>query len=116
VSETDRRRDLQIAYNTQHGIDPTPLRKKIADITSVLSREKADTEELIGEARSKPGEGFSRTTNLRGGVEELSGLIATLTDQMMQASGELKFELAAKIRDELLDVKKELRQMTNATA
>jgi excinuclease ABC subunit B len=62
----------------------------------------------------RAGEGY-QTEVIRGGVEELSGLIATLTDQMMQASGELKFELAAKIRDELLDLKKELRQMTNAT-
>jgi excinuclease ABC subunit B len=116
LSETERRRNLQIEYNTLHGIDPTPLRKKIGDITSVLSREKADSEALIGGVSARPGEGFRRGEVLKGGVEELSGLIATLTDQMMQASGELKFELAGKIRDELLDVKKELRQMTNATS
>lgn len=116
LSETERRRELQIAYNTLHGIDPTPLRKKIGDITSVLSREKADSEALIGCISSQPGEGFHRGETLKGGVEELSGLIATLTDQMMQASGELKFELAGKIRDELLDLKKELRQLTNATS
>lgn len=116
LSETERRRELQIAYNTLHGIDPTPLRKKIGDITSVLSREKADSDALIGEVSSRPGEGFHRGETLKGGVEELSGLIATLTDQMMQASGELKFELAGKIRDELLDLKKELRQLTNATS
>ena len=116
ISETQRRRELQIAYNLQHGIDPTPLRKKIADITSVLSRERADTEALIGSAAGKPGEGYQRAEIIKGGVEELSGLIATLTDQMMQASGELKFELAAKIRDELQDLKKELRQMTNAAS
>lgn len=116
LSETERRRELQIAYNTLHGIDPTPLRKKIGDITSVLSREKADSEALIGGVSSRPGEGFHRGETLKGGVEELSGLIATLTDQMMQASGELKFELAGKIRDELLDLKKELRQLTNATS
>lgn len=116
LSETERRRDLQIAYNTLHGIDPTPLRKKIGDITSVLTREKADTDALIGGVGARPGEGFHRGEGLKGGVEELSGLIATLTDQMMQASGELKFELAGKIRDELLDLKKELRQLTNATS
>jgi excinuclease ABC subunit B len=116
ISETTRRRELQIAYNLKHGIDPTPLRKKIADITSVLSRERADTEVLIGSVAGRPGEGYQRTEVIRGGVEELSGLIATLTDQMMQASGELKFELAAKIRDELQDLKKELRQMTNAAS
>ena len=116
ISETKRRRELQIAYNQQHGIDPTPLRKKIADITSVLSRERADTEALIGAVAGKPGEGYQRAEVIKGGVDELSGLIATLTDQMMQASGELKFELAAKIRDELQDLKKELRQMTNAAS
>jgi len=116
ISETQRRRELQIAYNLKHGIDPTPLRKKIADITSVLSRERADTEALIGFVAGKPGEGYQRAEVIRGGVEELSGLIATLTDQMMQASGELKFELAAKIRDEVQDLKKELRQMTNAAS
>ena len=116
ISETKRRRELQIAYNQQHGIDPTPLRKKIADITSVLSRERADTEALIGAVAGKPGEGYQRAEVIKGGVDELSGLIATLTDQMMQASGELKFELAAKIRDELQDLKKELRQMTSAAS
>jgi excinuclease ABC subunit B len=115
ISETERRRELQIAYNLAHNIDPTPLRKKIADITSVLSREKADTEALVGSVGRSAGEGFVRPTTLKGGVEELSGLIQTLTDQMMQASGELKFELAGKIRDEVLDLKKELRQLTNAT-
>jgi len=116
ISETKRRREMQIAYNTAHGIDPTPLRKKIADITSVLSREKADTEALIGDRVVNPGEGFLRGEVVRGGVEELSSLIATLSDQMMQASGELKFELAAKIRDEVMELKKELRQMTNAAS
>jgi excinuclease ABC subunit B len=115
LSETKRRRELQIAYNLANNIDPTPLRKKIADITSVLSREKADTESLVGNIAHQAGEGFVRQKSLKGGVEELSGLIQTLTDQMMQASGELKFELAAKIRDEVLDLKKELRQLTNAT-
>jgi excinuclease ABC subunit B len=114
ISETDRRRALQIDYNTRHNIDPTPLRKKIADITSVLAREKADTEELLRGAGSLAGEGFSRPEILRGGVEELSSLIATLSEQMMQASNELKFELAARLRDEVLELKKELRQVTEA--
>jgi excinuclease ABC subunit B len=115
ISETERRRALQIAYNTEHGIDPTPLRKKIADITSVLAREKADTESLLSGRAGVAGEGFTRGERVKGGVEELSGLIATLTEQMMQASGELKFELAAKIRDEVSELKRELRQMVEAT-
>jgi len=114
MGETERRREKQLAYNSLHGIDPTPLRKKIADITSVLAREKADTDELINNAPGRAGEGFTRTEIIRSGPDELSGLIATLTDQMMQASGELKFELAAKIRDELLELKRELREMIGA--
>jgi excinuclease ABC subunit B len=116
ISETDRRRALQVEYNRANNIDPTPLRKKIADITSVLAREQADTEALIGQATGSAGEGFHRPAELRGGVEELSGLIATVTAQMMQASSELKFELAAKLRDEVVELKRELRQLVDATS
>lgn len=116
ISETDRRRALQIEYNRVNNIDPTPLRKKIADITSVLAREQADTEALIGHASGSAGEGFHRPATLRGGAEELASLIATVTAQMMQASSELKFELAAKLRDEVVELKRELRQLTEATS
>jgi excinuclease ABC subunit B len=115
ISETDRRRALQVEYNRANNIDPTPLRKKIADITSVLAREQADTEALIGQVTGSAGEGFHRPAELRGGAEELSGLIATVTAQMMQASSELKFELAAKLRDEAVELKRELRQLVDAT-
>jgi excinuclease ABC subunit B len=115
ISETDRRRALQVEYNRANNIDPTPLRKKIADITSVLAREQADTEVLIGQVTGSAGEGFHRPAELRGGAEELSGLIATVTAQMMQASSELKFELAAKLRDEVVELKRELRQLVDAT-
>ncbi|KRO39053.1 MAG: excinuclease ABC subunit B [Microbacteriaceae bacterium BACL25 MAG-120322-bin65] len=116
ISETERRRERQIEYNTEHGINPTPLRKKIADITSVLAREKVDSDELLAGAKPSAGEGFARPTRLKGGHEELTGLISTLTDQMMLASGELKFELAGKLRDEVRELKKELRELTNAKA
>ena len=115
IAETDRRRERQVAYNTEHGISPTPLRKKIADITAVLAREKADSETLLAGVSPSAGEGFVRPA-LRGGKEELTSLIATITEQMMQASGELKFELAAKLRDEVHELKRELREMSNATA
>ena len=115
IAETDRRRERQVAYNTEHGISPTPLRKKIADITAVLAREKADSEALLAGVSPSAGEGFVRPA-LRGGKEELTSLIATITEQMMQASGELKFELAAKLRDEVHELKRELREMSNATA
>ena len=109
IDETNRRRDMQVAYNTEHGIDPTPLRKKIGDITSVLAREKADSDELVGH-----GDGDSEMPVMRAaaGTEELPQLIRQLTDQMMQASSELKFELAARLRDEVAELKRELREMT----
>jgi len=109
IEETNRRRELQVAYNAEHGIDPTPLRKKIGDITSVLAREKADSDELVGQS-----EGDSALPVLRAaaGSEELPELIRQLTDQMMQASSELKFELAARLRDEVAELKRELRELT----
>ena len=116
IEETERRREKQLAYNAEHGVDPTPLRKKIQDITSVLAREMADSEELVSQAPTRAGEGFLRGEHIKSGPEELSGLIATLTDQMMQASAELKFELAAKIRDELVELKRELREIIGAKA
>ena len=107
IEETNRRRDKQIAYNTEHGIDPTPLRKKIGDITAVLAREQADTDELVGDSNASS----TPVSRVAAGEQELSELIRQLTDQMMQASSELKFELAARLRDELVDVKRELREL-----
>jgi excinuclease ABC subunit B len=117
ISETTRRRELQIAYNTEHGIDPTPLRKRIADITEVLAREGADTAQLLA---GRDNRKKSPTPNLRRegiaaqGANQLEAIIADLNEQMLQAAGELKFELAARLRDELGDLKKELRQMSAA--
>jgi excinuclease ABC subunit B len=118
IDETNRRRAKQVAYNTEHGIDPTPLRKRIADITEVLAREGADTAQLLaGRDNSKKK---SPTPNLRRegiaaeGANQLEAIIADLNEQMLQAAGELKFELAARLRDELGDLKKELRQMSAA--
>ncbi len=108
IDETNRRRDKQIAYNEEHGIDPQPLRKKIGDITAVLAREKADSEELI----AKDGDSALPVSRIGAGEEELGQLVRQLTDQMMQASAELKFELAARLRDELVDIKRELRELT----
>jgi excinuclease ABC subunit B len=121
IDETTRRREKQVAYNTEHGIEPTALRKRIADITEVLAREGADTEKLLA-GRSTPDGSRRRspTPNLRregigaSGAGELESIIADLNAQMLQAAGELKFELAARLRDELQDLKKELRQMETA--
>ena len=112
IDETNRRRAKQIAYNVEHGIDPQPLRKRIADITDLLVREEADTEALIGAAAttSKP---VRRTASMAEG--DLVSLIEQLTAQMHAAAGDLQFELAARIRDEVAELKTELRAMREAT-
>ena len=122
IEETERRRAKQIAYNTEHGIDPTPLRKKIADITDMLAREDIDTAELLAggyrQSKKQGGGGASEPRRSLAGVaaSELAELIQELSEQMRAAAAELQFELAARLRDEISDLKKELRQMTEATA
>jgi len=123
IDETDRRREKQVAYNTANGIDPQPLRKRIADITEVLAREGADTDAMMSKrnaAKLKSGKGKSPTPGLRRtgiaaeGAEQLEATISDLSGQMLAAAGELKFELAARLRDEVQDLKKELRAMERA--
>jgi len=130
IEETNRRREKQLAYNREHGIDPQPLRKKIADITDLLGREDADTEALMGSGRSQTrgtrgsgrgGRGAmmadtGQVATIKGlPASDLANLIQELTEQMHTAAAELKFELAARLRDEIGDLKKELRQMHEAT-
>jgi excinuclease ABC subunit B len=136
IDETDRRRAKQVAYNTERGIDPQPLRKRIADILDQLAREDADTAQLLGgsgrqqsrgkapvpglssraraaaaaaagERRGEPGEGGPAR-------EDLVGLITELTEQMHTAAAELQFEIAARLRDEIKELKHELRGMQAA--
>lgn len=119
IDETNRRRAIQVAYNTENGIDPQPLRKKIADITDQLAKEDADTRELLAAAGKNRGKGkgtsLIRTDGLAAApAEDLVGLIEQLTEQMHAAAGELQFELAARLRDEVGELKKELRQMQSA--
>jgi excinuclease ABC subunit B len=133
LDETSRRREKQVAYNLERGVDPQPLRRRIADITDLLNREDADTEALLGSGRAQ-----SRGRTAKGGggrgalaadvgvagagrlegmpASDLANLIQELTTQMHQAAAELHFELAARLRDELGDLKKELRQMSRATS
>ncbi|GAA1492547.1 excinuclease ABC subunit UvrB [Curtobacterium herbarum] len=121
IEETDRRREKQVAYNLEHGIDPQPLRKKIADITEVLNRESDDTRELlerrgggVRDGRRAPTPSLRREGIAGEGATQLEATIADLNDQMLQAAAELKFELAARLRDEVQDLKKALRQMESA--
>lgn len=126
IEETDRRREKQIAYNEERGIDPQPLRKKIGDITAILGREAADTEDLLsrrnahaqkqtGSSQRAKGKAASRAGAIGAeGAATLESLIAELTEQMLAAAEELKFELAARLRDEVAELKRELRSMDQA--
>ncbi len=127
IDETNRRRAKQVAFNEAAGVDPQPLRKKIADITDLIAREDADTESLLGSGRSR-SRGKAVVTGLALGSDvgrhasdlaqlpraDLADLIQQLNDQMHAAAAELQFELAARLRDEVRELKKELRGMDAA--
>lgn len=131
IDETERRREIQLAYNREHGIDPKPLRKKIADVTDMLAREEVDTAELLegGYRRERPATDIradamasetiedvprSREELANMAQNDLEDLIAQLSSRMMEAAENLQFELAARLRDELAELKKELRAMKAA--
>ncbi len=134
IDETNRRRAKQVSYNEAAGVDPQPLRKRIADITDMLAREDADTAQLLGgggrqQSRGKApvpglssraassGEAGSHARELAGlPSSDLADLVQQLTDQMHAAAAELQFEVAARLRDEISELKKELRQMVAAGA
>ncbi|WP_244927774.1 excinuclease ABC subunit UvrB [Nocardioides sp. W7] len=135
IEETNRRREKQVAYNLAAGVDPQPLRKKIADITEMLAREDENTQALLetwagtaakgraGGVKAKQpvpllreGDAGRHAAGLAGmPSSDLAQLIQDLTDQMRTAAAELQFELAARLRDEISELKKELRQMMEAT-
>ena len=128
IDETNRRREKQLEYNRLNGVDPTPLRKRIADVTDMLAREDLDTTELLKGGYRQPGRagrGASTAAGAGGGraarradvpAGDLAELVQELTDQMHAAAGELQFELAARLRDEIADLKRELRKARAATA
>ena len=115
IDETNRRRAKQVAYNTEHGIDPTPLRKKIADITDLITKEADDTENLAAKSKKI---GFTSGVYSKNAHslprQELIALIESLTAQMKLAAAELSFELAARLRDEIRELKRELKGMQEA--
>jgi excinuclease ABC subunit B len=119
IDETNRRRAKQVAYNLERGVDPQPLRKKIADITDLINRESEDTEELLAHEKggakkvaSSAGIYDKSSTSLP--RKDLIALIGSLTEQMRNAASELQFEVAARLRDEIKILKKELRMMEEA--
>ena len=119
IDETNRRRAKQIAYNLERGVDPQPLRKKIADITDLINRESEDTEELLsnekgGAKKNASSAGIYDKSSVSLPRKDLIALIGSLTDQMRNAASELQFEVAARLRDEIKILKKELRMMEEA--
>ncbi|CRK56162.1 Excinuclease ABC subunit B [Alloactinosynnema sp. L-07] len=129
IDETNRRRAKQVAYNTERGLDPQPLRKKIADILDRVLTEAEDEDVPVGgsgrnasrgkRAAGEPGN--ARSAGVIGDKDvksmpraELADLVQQLTDQMMNAARDLQFELAARLRDEIHDLKRELRGMDAA--
>lgn len=113
IDETNRRREKQVAYNKERGVDPTPLRKKISDITEMLAREEADTAATL-RAVDKGVSAATSTASAGRPAQELTALVEELSAQMRGAAAELHFELAARLRDEIAELKKELRQMLQA--
>ncbi len=119
IDETNRRRAKQVAYNLERGVDPQPLRKKIADITDLITRESEDTEELLahekgGAKKVAASSGIYDKSSTSLPRKDLIALIGSLTEQMRNAASELQFEVAARLRDEIKILKKELRMMEEA--
>ena len=118
IDETNRRRAKQVAYNLERGVDPQPLRKKISDITDLITKEGEDSDLLLASGKKSksgiPAIGFHTKSLVSMPRQELMGLIESLTDQMRSAAADLHFELAARLRDELKELKRELRNMEEA--
>ena len=117
IDETNRRRAKQVAYNLERGVDPQPLRKKISDITDLIAQESDDTDDIMASLKGKKSSAvlpFSSKPTDSMPRQELIALIGSLTEQMRSAADELQFELAARFRDELKDLKPELRGMDEA--
>ncbi len=99
ITETERRRAIQMKYNEEHGIIPQTIKKKVRDLISISKKVEEDSSKIIKDAES-----MSET--------ELKAVIKELTKKMNQAAVELNFELAAKLRDEIIELKKHLVDLT----
>ena len=117
IDETNRRRAKQVAYNLERGVDPQPLRKRISDITDLIAQESDDTDDIMAGIKGKKSSAalpfLSKSTDSMP-RQELIALIGSLTEQMRGAADQLQFELAARLRDELKELKRELRGMDEA--
>ena len=117
IDETNRRRAKQVAYNLERGVDPQPLRKKISDITDLIAQESDDTDDILAALKGKKSTTalpFTSKSSDSMPRQELIALIGSLTEQMRGAADQLQFELAARLRDELKELKRELRGMDEA--
>ena len=117
IDETNRRRAKQVAYNLERGVDPQPLRKKISDITDLIAQESDDTDDIMANIKGKKSSAalpFASKSTDSMPRQELIALIGSLTEQMRGAADQLQFELAARLRDELKELKRELRGMDEA--
>jgi excinuclease ABC subunit B len=115
ISETMRRRQKQLAYNEEHGIDPQTVRKKVTDILEMIRARDQGDAPSAGRGRGRGRGGRSRASSLADRLDlprdELARLIQNLTDEMEDAARDLRFEEAARLRDEIHELKRELREV-----
>ena len=106
ISETQRRRKIQMGFNREHGIDPQSIRKKVSDILLTMAVDGRETAPKRERRRRAPRPEMP--------TEELERLIRSLEEEMHEAAKDLRFEYAARLRDEVVDLRKELKQLREA--
>jgi excinuclease ABC subunit B len=109
ISETQRRRQIQLAYNAEHGIDPTTIRKKVSDILLSLETDRVSTG--TGRPERQRRQRRERGDHSVMGRDDMQRLVAALEDEMHDAARDLRFEYAARLRDEVKDLRRELEAM-----
>ena len=111
IGETNRRRNLQIRYNQEHGIDPQTIRKKVSDILELVSSGSASKNR-----RGRRREDMEIRAPIELAGEDLGRLVQSLEDEMREAARELRFEYAARLRDEVAELRREMRELSEVTA